>query len=236
MPFASILWYLWLLLLGGSLLIDAQLIPDSAGIKTWLRLSSSLVLVLAALVTARQTASPWKWIAWLVATGMLFGFLGDAAMANQLRILPERVLSGMLCFAIGHLAYIAASELTRRQLKLAFSRTWLTAVLAWQVIGIAIWYGVVFLSDSKPALHYPALGYCLLLALTAGMTSGLTLQHRSSWWIALGAALFLASDAILAWQLFRGGGPVIGLLVWATYGPGQMLIVYGFRRLLLRST
>ncbi len=236
MHIISFLWYLWLLLLGGSLLIDAQLIHDSASVKTWLRLSSSLVLVLAALVTARQTASPWKWIAWLVATGMLFGFLGDGAMANQLRILPDRVLSGMLCFAIGHLAYIAAVELARRRLRLSFSRSWFIAVLIWQVIGVAIWYGVVFLSDSKPALHYPALGYCLLLALTVGMTCGLALQLRSSWWIALGAALFLTSDAILAWQLFRGGGPVIGLLVWTTYGPGQMLIVYGFRRLLLRFT
>lgn len=236
MPIISFLWYLWLVLLGGSLLIDAQLIHDSSGVKTWLRLSSSLVLVLAALVTARQFASPLKWIAWLCAVGMLFGFLGDAAMANHLRILPDRVLSGMLCFAIGHLAYIAAVELTRRRLGLVFSRSWLTAVLVWQIVGVAIWYGVVFLSDSKPALHYPALGYCLLLALTAGMTSGLALQVRSSWWVALGADLFLASDAILAWQLFRGGGPVIGFLVWATYGTGQMLIVYGFRRMLLRST
>lgn len=234
MHIITFLWYLWLLLLGGSLLIDAQLIHDSASIKTWLRLSSSLVLVLAALVTARQAASPWKWIAWLCAVGMLFGFLGDAAMANQLRILPDRVLSGMLCFAIGHLAYIGAVELTRRRLKLAFSRSWLSAVLVWQVIGIAIWYGVVFLSDSKPVLHYPALGYCLLLALTAGMACGLSLQSRPTWWIALGAALFLASDAILAWQLFRGGSSLIGFLVWATYGPGQMLIVFGFRRIVLK--
>ena len=46
-------------------------------------------------------------------------------------------------------------------------------------------------------------------------------------WMTVGAALFLISDLILAAQLFndlhfRGVGDV----VWLTYGPGQMLIVY----------
>lgn len=235
MPPTSIVWYLWLFLLGSSLLIETQLVPDVGGSKVWLRLGSSLLLVLAGVLTARQAAA-WKSTAWLVAIGMLFGFLGDAAMANKISILPDRVLGGMLFFGLGHLAYIAALEWTRRRLNLLANNRWWLAILFWQVVGIAIWYGVVFLSDSKPALHYPALGYCLLLALTAGMAWGLALQHQVAWLIALGATLFLASDAILAWQLFRNSGPVTSFLVWATYGPGQMFIVFGFRRLLFSQT
>ena len=45
--------------------------------------------------------------------------------------------------------------------------------------------------------------------------------------MACGAALFFASDMILAWGLFRGPIPRQTELVWLTYGPGQMLIVFG---------
>ena len=44
---------------------------------------------------------------------------------------------------------------------------------------------------------------------------------------AVGAALFLASDLILAAQLFNDlRFPLISDVVWLTYGPAQMLIVY----------
>jgi hypothetical protein len=42
----------------------------------------------------------------------------------------------------------------------------------------------------------------------------------------VGAALFLASDLILANQLFnRKSFPLVGDVIWLTYGPGQALIV-----------
>jgi hypothetical protein len=45
--------------------------------------------------------------------------------------------------------------------------------------------------------------------------------------LAVGAALFLLSDLILAAELFNGlHFPLIGDVVWLTYGPAQMLIVY----------
>ena len=44
---------------------------------------------------------------------------------------------------------------------------------------------------------------------------------------ALGAALFLLSDLLLAAQLFNGVKfRLIGDVVWMLYGPAQMLIVY----------
>ena len=45
--------------------------------------------------------------------------------------------------------------------------------------------------------------------------------------LAVGAALFLLSDLILAGGLFSDlKFPLIDDVVWLTYGPGQMLIVY----------
>jgi hypothetical protein len=45
--------------------------------------------------------------------------------------------------------------------------------------------------------------------------------------LAIGAALFLLSDLILAGELFSGlKFPLIGDVIWLTYGPAQALIVY----------
>ena len=45
--------------------------------------------------------------------------------------------------------------------------------------------------------------------------------------LAIGGALFLLSDLILAARLFNEVHfPLIGDVIWLTYGPAQMLIVY----------
>jgi hypothetical protein len=76
-------------------------------------------------------------------------------------------------------------------------------------------------------LHWVALPYALLLASTAGVATGLALQDTAFWPMAAGAALFLLSDLILAAQLFNGRRfRLIDDVIWLTYGPGQMLIVY----------
>jgi len=67
-----------------------------------------------------------------------------------------------------------------------------------------------------------------LLASTAGLAAGLAVQSSAFLPAALGGALFLASDLILAGQLFNGlSFPLIGDVIWLTYGPAQALLVYG---------
>ena len=76
--------------------------------------------------------------------------------------------------------------------------------------------------------------YALLLATTAGLALGLALQQAAFFPLALGAFLFLFSDLILAGALFGGREwPLHHDIVWLTYGPGQMLIVYSIAVLLL---
>jgi predicted cobalt transporter CbtA len=93
---------------------------------------------------------------------------------------------------------------------------------------VVAWYGIVYRpAKTRTVVHIIALGYALVLASTAGLAAGLALQNGLFWGLALGAALFLLSDMILAGELFSGlRFPLLGDVVWLTYGPGQMLIVY----------
>ena len=73
----------------------------------------------------------------------------------------------------------------------------------------------------------PALGYSLLLGSTAFVNSVLAWQQPRFLPVAAVKSLFLVSEVILAYQAFRGGFPGATEFCWATYGPGQMLIVAG---------
>ena len=80
---------------------------------------------------------------------------------------------------------------------------------------------------ARTVLHYAALPYALLLASTAGFATGLALNISAFIPLALGCALFLLSDLLIAARLFSGVFfPLIDDVVWLTYGPAQMLIVY----------
>lgn len=228
----QLLFLLWFLTLGISLLIDLDVFSDQPPLKLALRLSSSLILVLAACYAFSKAERPRRPIAVLVALGMFFGFLGDLAMAGLFTMFPSPVIGGMLFFGIGHLAYITAALVARRHYQLPANARWWLAILFWQAIGVAIWMFVVNSSEKHLPLHIPALAYGALLAATAGVTSALALLNRRFVWVALGAILFLFSDGVIAWEMFQGSTPQLRFLVWATYGPGQMLIVFGFAKIL----
>ncbi len=215
---------LWALLLFGGFIFGQPDAAQSQRIPTWMRMASSAVLVVAA----------WSWwlagvqepgVALLIAVGMSLGFLGDLFMAGLLPASP-RVLWGMGAFGLGHVAYIAAFLRLANVLGLTANGPRVIAWLAWLLIGALGWYFVVFRGQQATALHWAALPYALLLASTAGFATGLALQARTFIPLALGGALFLTSDLILAAQLFNGlSFFLIGSVVWLTYGPAQALIV-----------
>ena len=221
----GILW--GVLLFGGFLLGDRRNPAADRRIPTWARMGSSAALVMAA----------WSWaaVAWgdpaqpyalWIALGMTLGFVGDLALADQLPDLGvEPVLIGMGAFGLGHVAYIIAMlGWIGGDVELTFH---VSAWATWLIIGAAGWFGVVYWGQPQRTMHRLALPYSLLLASTAGIATGMALQDPRFVGLAVGAALFLLSDLILAWGLFRSVKfPFMHDLVWLTYGPGQMLIVY----------
>lgn len=229
-------WLLGLLFVWAILLFGGFLFGNSGDashrMPTWSRMASSAVLVTAAFswyLFARGTVAAGY--ALLIAVGMAFGFLGDLLLAG---VLPggRNVILGIAAFGVGHLFYIAALLRLAAAADLTAPGPRWGALAAGLLIGLVGWYLVVWRGAAAAGIpmstvHWIALPYALLLATTAGLATGLALQDGRFVPLAVGAALFLLSDLILAGDMFSGlSFPLIGDVIWLTYGPAQMLIVY----------
>ncbi len=222
------LWVLWALLLGGAMLAG-NVDRHSGTLATAGRMGSSIVLVVTGWwawgLWRRTAAGPYDLA---IAIGMTLGTIGDFFNAGLLSFVPleDGTLGGIAAFGLGHIAYIAGCIYLAIRAGLTDRRAITISVLGWQLVGVVAWYFVAMQGTEGRALVWAALPYSLLLAGTAGITGGLALQTSRLFPLALGAALFLASDLILAFGLFRGSFPFQTEAVWLTYGPGQMLIVF----------
>lgn len=229
-------WLIGLLVLWAVLLFGGFIFGNagdaSRRMPTWTRMASSVTLVVAAFswyTFTRQT--PAGGYALLIAIGMTFGLLGDLLLAG---ILPggRNVIAGIASFGVGHVFYITAMVRLAAAAGLADAGPRWGALAVWLLIGLVGWYIVVWRGAASAGIaptmvHWIALPYALLLATTAGLATGLALQDSRFIPLAIGAALFLLSDLILAGDMFSGVSfRLIGDIIWLTYGPGQMLIVY----------
>jgi hypothetical protein len=216
---------LWALFLFGGFIFGSK--EAARRMPTWTRMASSLTLVVAAFswyAFVRQT--PAAGYALFVAIGMVCGFIGDLWLAGAL---PggRSVIGGIVAFGIGHIFYITAFWRFANQSGLNDPARRLIALAIWLLIGVVGWHLVVGRGRPLTALHWAALPYALLLATTAGVTSGLAWQDGRFIPLAIGAALFLFSDLLLAGELFAGlKFSLIDDAIWLTYGPAQMYIVY----------
>jgi len=220
-----VLLVLWAVFLFGGFAFGHESVTQR--MPRWTRMASSATLVVAAfswyLFAAGGTAKSY---ALFIAIGMSFGLLGDLILAG---FFPggRNVLGGIIAFGIGHIFYITAILRLSNQLGLDDpARRW-GALVVWLLIGVVAWYFLIFRGQETTVLHWAALPYALLLASTTGLATGLALQAPSFTLLAVGAALFLFSDLILGAEMFSGlKFNSIGDVIWLTYGPGQMLIVY----------
>lgn len=219
---------LWAALLFGGFIAGREDAQQARRMPVWTRMASSAALVLAGwswYMFNRET--PAALFSLCVAAGMTLGFVGDLFMARLIPV-ANYVLGGIGAFGAGHVLYIVGMLWYGGQAGLDAPGPRWGALALWLLIGAAGWYWVVYRGQQAGPLHYAALPYALLLAGTAGLATGLALQQAAFASVALGAALFLLSDLILAGQLFSGlRFRLISDVVWLTYGPGQMLIVYG---------
>lgn len=209
------LWLLWAALLLGGFVLGGWKIPG------WCKLGSSVVLVVAGFVWFLATRGELaQKFALAIAIGMTLGFLGDVSNSRNV------IIGGIIAFGIGHVFYIWACAYAARVTGLRSSAARWISLALWWAFAVVAWYFVVYRGDRNPELIWPALPYTLLLAGTAGMATSLAVQNPRFLLLAVGAALFLISDLVLAFNIFSTQIKPGSEAVWLLYGPGQMGIVY----------
>jgi len=192
------------------------------------KILSSLILVICALIWWRAGASgtPLSTYAALLFFGMAFSFLGDLIMA-QLLPLPQYVLFGIGAFGVAHVLYIISYLRLGGVLGLQDDRSRAIGLAVLFVLAVVLWWALIRSPQTDAVLNYGSLVYALLIAVMAGLAVSLALQEPRFAPLALGAVLFLISDAFLGHRLFQGGAfLLVGDLVWMTYIVGQLFIVF----------
>lgn len=197
------------LLVSFALLLRADYV--GAAQQVYLFKPLSTILVIAILFPAvRQAGDTY---ARFVALGLLFSLAGDVFL-----MLPrERFVAGLASFLVAHLWYIGA--FTRDG---GFSRHSSTALPL-----VAL--GVILMSLLWPflgALRLPVTAYMLVILAMAWQALERSRQdtHDGAWWAAVGAVLFVASDATLGLARFRADFAGSRTLVLGTYYLAQWMI------------
>ena len=136
-------------------------------------------------------------------------------------------IAGLISFLLAHLFYLWAFTITylnNHEIALIKRQGW--------VLVLVIGYGILFFREIKehvgsligPVMLYTAaITIMLLMAVNRFGRVG----RASFWLVASGAALFVASDSILAWNKFVESLPGSHFLIMLTYGVAQLLIVLG---------
>lgn len=150
-----------------------------------------------------------------VLIGLVLSLAGDVALLWP----REGFLPGLISFLLAHLAYLVA--FTRRQ---RLAAQWLPfavyAVVAGGILA-ALWPGV------PAGLRIPVLAYVVCLASMAAQAAVVWRAgggDRSGAVLALGGALFVTSDALLAANRFGSPLPASSLWILASYWAAQWCI------------
>lgn len=158
-----------------------------------------------------------------VMVALLFGCVGDACLIDHHH--PVGFPLGLVAFSVGHVLYI-------------LQMLAITAVPAfWMIVLIIVVYGAgVAMTFRRLTLYLPKKlwGGCLfymLLLCTLSATAAIGVLNRFSLGtvcLFAGTLLFLLSDTILSFEIFKGETKNGNLKVMITYIAAQILIAAGF--------
>lgn len=166
-----------------------------------------------------------KFSRWLIA-GMALCLLGDVLLIFQ-AVDAMWFTWGLGAFLIGHIAYSVSFTRTHRsdhEVALLKQKGWLLVLVAG--------YAVYFFSRISPSLGTmvaPVMLYTVVISVMVLLALNRygKVCDRSFWPVAAGAAIFVVSDSVLAWNKFVVPLDFSHLYIMATYGSAQFLIAIG---------
>ncbi len=156
-------------------------------------------------------------------TAVLAGLVGSLLGDVLLMLSPQLFVAGLLAFLLAHLCYLRAFAIDTR---------WFddrVALLVLAAIGIGVLAGLW--SALPVPLKAPVLAYVVVIVAMAAQAFARRREHpsRATTAAAIGATLFVASDALLAIDRFRTPIPLAPLWVLATYWLAQWGIAQSVR-------
>ncbi|MEZ5718394.1 MAG: lysoplasmalogenase [Burkholderiaceae bacterium] len=185
-----------------------------------------VIAIIFVAYSARQISAGGQFSSksWGLLVAALVGSLaGDAFLMVEGFFIP-----GPVSFLLAHLAYIA---LFKQGVHWFAHRGALAATVG---VGAAM-YLFLWQGGLPPELRVPVAVYVLVIALMAAQALGRarTLGDRAAHQVALGACIFMLSDALLATNRFVLPLPLAQVGVLTTYYAAQAFIVHGTVRGLL---
>lgn len=175
-----------------------------SSLKMVFKLIPMILIILLALSTNAKNVPRYKL---LVIIGLIFCAIGDYAL--------QWFIIGLTSFLIGHVFYIAAFRTTSE----ATTPKYVKVGLLLYGLLMGGWIGSTVYSDGDTVLAIAVWVYMAVI-LTMGWTSFRT----KSRFAIIGAALFIASDSILAINKFVLDVPFSHELIMFTYYGAQLLI------------
>lgn len=151
---------------------------------------------------------------WAIAAGLVLSTAGDVFL-----MLPrDRFVAGLASFLLAHLCYLRAFSI-----EVPFGAgllLWLPFFVAGGMVVALVWPGL------KPALRGPVVVYVIVIAAMAGQATGRWYAAGSAVALAaaVGAGLFVVSDAVLAIDRFRWPFRAARAVTLTTYWAAQLLI------------
>jgi uncharacterized membrane protein YhhN len=162
---------------------------------------------------------------YLLLLALFWGWVGDVLLIKKERSLFLKL--GLLAFLLGHIAYITVFLLHTP----AFPEVALSVgiVCAYSLFGLGIFHAL------RPGLGHMLMPVGVYMFVISCMSATALLFSMSNgqgtWWAFAGSILFISSDSLLAFQLFRNPFKYGRLLVMATYIPAQFLLAFGILHL-----
>jgi uncharacterized membrane protein YhhN len=147
----------------------------------------------------------------LFAAGLLASAAGDAVLAIR-----GHFVAGLVCFLIAHAIYVAAFARRARPNR---ARIGASVVLSAATTALA-----AFIVPHAGALAIPVAAYVVVIT-AMGVAA---LLADASILLPIGAILFIASDTLLALNLFVAQNRAAAVLILPTYYAAQLLLFLGW--------
>ena len=213
--------YFFLTLTASAALMDWYAVHKGKKKLEYFLKPATMLLLLGWLVGATSLQGMALWFG----LGLIFSLAGDIFL-----MLPkEQFIAGLVAFLIAHVMYIIGFNPNLPP----FTSLGLFLVVFVAAIGKELYINIAagLEKQGKSALQKPVLAYTAVIAVM--VISALFTFFRAGWstgaafTVSLGAALFMLSDAILAWNKFVEpieNGRVMNM---AAYHLGQIIIMIG---------